>query len=167
MKTAVSRKRIIRFLENNQEKLYRIAFSYTKRREDALDLVHDTIIKALQKKHTVRSPEYFETWFYRILINECLCFLRKSQKTIYLDDLEDYPEISVEYKGKIDYEDLYNAIDHLSPQLRTVIIFRFFEDMKLDQIAKITNTNLSTTKSRLYRALKILKIDIEGNENDL
>ena len=53
--------------------------------------------------------------------------------------------------------DLYRAIGTLEPKLRTVIILRFFEDLKLEQIAKVTHTNLSTAKSRLYRGLGLLK----------
>ena len=65
-----------------------------------------------------------------------------------------------------DYLDLYTAIDRLPADLKTVIILRFFEDMKLDTIAKITSTNLSTTKSRLDRALQYLKLDMEVLEHD-
>ena len=57
-----------------------------------------------------------------------------------------------------DYLDLYTAIDRLPADLKTVIILRFFEYMKLDTIAKIT--------SRLYRALQYLKLDMEVLEHD-
>ncbi len=41
---------------------------------------------------------------------------------------------------------------------RTIIILRFFEDLKLEQIAEVTEENLNTVKSRLYRALKKLRL---------
>ena len=59
---------------------------------------------------------------------------------------------------------LYSAIDDLSPELKTILILRFFEDMKLDEIAEITSLRLSTVKARLYKALKLLKIDMEGDK---
>lgn len=52
------------FVENNQERFYRIAYTYVKSREDALDVIHDAIVKALQSYHTLRRPEYAKTWFY-------------------------------------------------------------------------------------------------------
>ena len=64
-------------IESNQERYYKVAFSYVKNREDALDIVHDAIVKALQSFHTLRNPAYAKTWFYRILINESLSFLRQ------------------------------------------------------------------------------------------
>ncbi len=64
-----------------------------------------------------------------------------------------------------EYIDLYQALDKLPIKLKTVVLLRFFEDMKLEEIAQITCVNLSTVKSRLYKALKVLKINMEV-END-
>ena len=50
--------------------------------------------------------------------------------------------------------------------MKTVVILRFFEDMKLDEIAEVLSANLSTVKSRLYRALKLLKLDMEVLDDD-
>lgn len=57
---------------------------------------------------------------------------------------------------------MYDAIDGLNPKLKTIVILYFFEGMKLEEISKITHTNLSTVKSRLYKALDILKIKMEA-----
>ena len=56
---------------------------------------------------------------------------------------------------------LYAAIDRLSPDVRTVILLRFFEDMKISEIADVTRTPLSTAKNRLYRGLAALRLDLE------
>lgn len=157
---------MIAFIKENQEKFYRVAYSYAKNPEEALDLVQDAIVNALQKRYTLKHPEYLKTWFYRILINECLMFLRKNKKLVYLENLENYsdePSISSLENNNID---LYNAIEHLSPQYKTIILLRYFEEMKLEEIAKITGANINTVKSRLYKALKILKIDMEDEIYD-
>ena len=57
--------------------------------------------------------------------------------------------------------DLYRAVQSLEPKLRTVIMLRFFEDMKLEEISKVTHTNLSTVKSRLYKGLHVLRCDMK------
>lgn len=159
---------LVLLIESNQERFYKVAYSYVKNREDALDIVHDAIVKALQSYHTLRKPEYAQTWFYRILINESISFGRKKKKEVLLDDLT-VSQLSSDgafsEPCREDYLDLYTAIDRLPAELKTVVILRFFEDMKLDTIAKITSTNLSTTKSRLYRALKYLKLEIEVLEH--
>ena len=156
-------------IENNQERYYKVAFSYVKNREDALDIVHNAIVKALQSFHTLRNPEYAQTWFYRILTNESISFLRKNRKVIPLEDLQT-PQLppAEDLAGihKDEYIDLYAAIDKLPPDMKTILILRFFEDMKYEEIAEITSTNLNTVKSRLHRALKHLKLDMEVLEHD-
>jgi len=157
---------LVGLIKANKEKYYRVAFTYVKNKEDALDIVHDAIVKALQKIDQLRNREYLETWFYRILINESISYIRKGKNIIYLDELPDVQFSDAEDFDREQYMTLYAAIDHLSPKLRTVIILRFFEDMKFDEIAEITSTKLSTVKARLYKALKLLKIDIEGIDYD-
>ena len=46
-------------------------------------------------------------------------------------------------------------------KLKTVVLLRFFEDMPFDKIAEVTGDNINTVKSRLYKALKLLKLDLE------
>lgn len=161
MKKAPLTEKLIAFIEGNQEKFYRIAFGYMKNREDALDIVHDAVVKGIEKCYTIRESQYMETWFYRILINECIGSLRKNRKITYIEDISEFAKlISGNEKSDMNI-DLYAALDKLPPKLKSVVILRFFEDMKLEEIAQITSANLSTVKSRLYKALKILKTDME------
>lgn len=155
------------FVETNQERFYRVAYTYVKNSEDALDIVHDAIVKALQSYRTLRNPEYMQTWFYRILINESLSFLRKNRRVISLEELPS-SQLPLEAQPadgiKDEYIDLYAAVDNLPPDLKTIIILRFFEDMKLEEISNITSTNLNTVKSRLYRALRHLKMEVQEHD---
>ena len=54
--------------------------------------------------------------------------------------------------------DLQDALDALPKQEKAIIVMKFFEDKKLEEIAEILNENLSTIKSRLYRSMKKLRI---------
>lgn len=69
---------LIPFIRENQQQFYRLAFSYVRDSETAMDLVQDAIVKAIQNMHTLRQPDRLKTWFYRILVNECLMYLRKT-----------------------------------------------------------------------------------------
>lgn len=149
--------RLIEFIEENQDKLYRIAFSYVKNEDLALDIVQESIEKALRNIKTLKHEEYVKTWFYRILINESLGYIRRNKNTILcqVKDLKD----DIEWNDNITIEgiDLYNNIGKLKEKLRTVIILRFFEDLKIEEIARITKTSPNTVKSRLYKGLEELK----------
>ncbi len=52
-------------------------------------------------------------------------------------------------------------MDKLSPKLKAIIILRFFEDFKIKDIANILDMNESTVKTNLYKALRILKINLK------
>lgn len=157
---------LIEFFKTNEEKIYKFAYGYVKNQDNALDLVHESIVKAIQKRNTIREKRYLKTWFYRILINECLGFLRKRNKVLFFEEIKDIEDL-----GKIDKIsdnneniDLYDAIDKLPTKLKTIIMLRFFEDMSLDEISQTIKTNLSTVKSRLYKALEVLKLDMKGDK---
>ncbi|MFQ7684473.1 MAG: sigma-70 family RNA polymerase sigma factor [Lawsonibacter sp.] len=116
------------FVENNQERFYRIAYTYVKSREDALDVIHDAIVKALQSYHTLRRPEYAKTWFYRILINECNSFLRKNRCLLSWEDgLAQQASENLFDIYKDEYIDLYAAVKKLSPDMKTVVVLRFLK----------------------------------------
>ena len=143
---------LVDYIKNNQEKLYRVAFSYSKNEEEALDIVQEAITKALKNIGKLKEEKYVKTWFYRILINESLQYIKRNKKLITCELKE--IESKLEWNDNITVEgiDIYQKIQSLNEKLQTVIILRFFEDMKIEEIAKITNV-----KSRLYKGLKELK----------
>ena len=65
------------YIKNDSAAFYRLAYSYVKNREAALDVVQEAVVKALQHISSLRNTDYMKTWFYRILVNECLMYLRK------------------------------------------------------------------------------------------
>ena len=144
-----------------QADFYRLAYSYVKNRDAALDVVQESIVKALSKVDSIREPAYLKTWFYRILINESINYYRRLSKVIPMDEAAwEQAEEPPDHAARLD---LYDAIEKLSETEQTVIRLRFFHDMKLEEIAEATNANLNTVKSRLYKALGKLK-ELTGEE---
>lgn len=144
-------------IKENQEQFYRIAFSYMKNEEDALDALQNAIVKAFQKHTNVRKSQYLKTWFCRVLINECLTLLKRKERILYTDQIEEYQKVEDSLCGDVYDITIHQAIETLDNSLKNIVILRFFHDMKIEEIAQITNTNVNTTKSRLYKALTILK----------
>ena len=96
-------------------------------------------------------------WIYRILVNESLAYLRRNKKLVFLDEFPDRPGQQEDLGEKMD---VYRAVDHLEPKLKTIVILRYFEDLKLEEIAQATGANLNTVKARLYRALKKMREEL-------
>ena len=103
-----------------------------------------------------------QTWFYRILVNTAIDEIKKRKKQQEL--IPDDYSLDVTNEEWITGLELYQKVDTLPPKLKTIIILRFFEDKKLSEIAKITKTNENTVKTRLYKALQKLKIQIQEEE---
>ena len=158
-----NRQLLVEHILNGQTDFYRLAVSYVKNRDAALDVVQEAIVKALSKVDTVREPAYLKTWFYRILINEAMNHFRRNRNLVSLGEV--MVDRAVESGDPGERLDLYDAIDRLSFQEQTVIKLRYFEDMKLEEIAQATGANLNTVKSRLYKAIRKLK-DMTGEEID-
>ena len=158
-----NRQLLVEHILNGQTDFYRLAVSYVKNRDAALDVVQEAIVKALSKVDTVREPAYLKTWFYRILLNEAMNHFRRNRNLVSLEEV--MVDRAVESGDPGERLDLYDAIDRLSFQEQTVIKLRYFEDMKLEEIAQATGANLNTVKSRLYKAIRKLK-DMTGEEID-
>jgi RNA polymerase sigma-70 factor (ECF subfamily) len=125
--------------------------------DDALDIVQESILKAFSHIDSLKSSDLIKPWFYRIIINTSLDFLRKKKGVVVVDE----ETISLYDSGVTDkYEDmdLKEAIEELPDKYRNVIVLRYFEDLKLEEIAEILEEKVSTIKTRLYTALEKLNI---------
>ncbi len=143
---------------------YRVAYSYVGNEADALDIVQESAYKAIYNSGKLKHPEYAKTWICRIVINEAVTLLRKKKNHADTALFEAETAAAGERLSKEEAADLKEAIKQLSPEERTMIVLRFFEDMKLEEIAEICGESLSTVKSRLYRTLKKLKLNLEVQE---
>ena len=146
-----------RILTDNYEKYSRLAYSYMRNEDDALDVVQESAYRAIRDCGKVKNKDYLSTWIYRIVVNTALDLLRKKKKETLTEEL---PEIPVEDQyQETELRTILNQLDHKS---KTIIILRYFEDLKLEDIADILGDNLNTVKARLYRSLKKLRLNLEA-----
>lgn len=68
-----------RFIDS-YPRFYRLAYRYLGREADAQDAVQEAAYKAISRCRSLRSPEWIDTWLYRIVINESLSILRKNSR---------------------------------------------------------------------------------------
>lgn len=145
----------------NQNKFYRLAFSYVQNQEDALDAVQSAVCKALEHYKEVKNRSAVKTWLYRIVVNESIAILRERGRTVLSGD-EMQREEPYEEKGfEQPDEDLYTHINRLDQDVQEIIKLRFYEELSLQEISQIMEMNLSTVKSKLYRGLKALRLSVQ------
>lgn len=156
MKNKLKENKVIQYTLEYKESMYRLAYSYTKNEQDALDVVQESICKALTSLDSLKEVDYVKSWMYRIIVNTALDYLRKNKKYVYQEVLEE--------GGLYDtYEniDLKQALDKLEEPYLTIVKLRYFEDLKINEIAQILEQNENTIKTRLYTALKKLRVKIK------
>lgn len=149
--------KIVDYVIRNKENIYRLAFSYVRNADDALDIVQESICKAISSKNSLKNPHYIKTWFYRIVVNTSLDLLWKQKKLIVVDE-EDLSGYDIGANDNHQNIDLRKALESLPDNYRSIVVLRFFEDLKIEEIAEVLNTNVNTVKTRLYKALEKLRI---------
>ena len=160
MKTKTNRDYVTKFIIENREGYYRLAYTYVKNQQDALDIVQEAICKALESQHKLKNPDGIKSWFYKIVVHTALDFLRKSNKIVLTED-EILEDIGGSRSDNYEDTDLMSALDRLSDENKTIVVLRYFESMKLQDIASIMNMPESTVKTKLYSSLKKLRIELE------
>ena len=143
-------------LLKNYNQYYRLACSYTHNDADAGDIVQNGAYKAIKNSGQLKNINFASTWVYRIMLNEIYHFYHQNRTDISNPLSEEMPT-----EDTYENIDLARALDALPPKEQTVIKLKFFEDLKLEEIADITEENLSTVKSRLYRGLQKLRIKLD------
>ena len=149
------RDELAEYLRENRARFYRIAYSYVRQPEDALDIVQNAIVRELARYGSLREKRYLGSWFYRILINESLGQLRRRRRcreTVDIDGIE----LPDRHAPPPD-DDFGALVRSLAPETQTIVYLRYYENLKFPEIARLTGWNVNTVKTRLYQALKQLR----------
>ena len=152
------------YLIEDQARFYRLAYSYLKNREEALDAVQTAVCRALERQEHLREPDAMRTWFFRILVNVCTDMLRQRKRVTFVppDALD-----AGSYEDPLPADgDLAARVDALPPEIATIIRLRFYEELSLKEISAVTGVPLSTVKTRLYPGLRKLRVSLEGVQSE-
>ncbi|MDY3928546.1 MAG: RNA polymerase sigma factor [Clostridia bacterium] len=149
------------YLLENIDSAFRFAYTYTRNREEAEDVVSESVIKALKSVKSLKEEKNIKPWFYKIIVNTALTHLKRNSKVVYID----YDEMG-ELNGREDdysYLSFESMIKNLDIKYKEIIVMRFFENMPIKEISQVLGINENTVKTRLYSGLKKLKIQLEGD----
>lgn len=145
-----------------KEKLYRIAYTYMRNEEDAVEVFQQTVLSAIESIHTLREPAYFSTWLTRICINQSVTTLRKKNKLVVMDDIAEHL-LAKNQPEDLDYKmDVVDALGKLPEKYKTVLLLRFYQDFSIKQIMEILDCPEGTVKTNIHRGLALLKKGLKG-----
>ncbi len=145
--------------EANVDDAYRLAGYLLGDAAEAQDAVQEALLKAWRNWAGLRDVRAFRPWFKRIVINCCNDRLKGRRRVVDLEAAAELPAADV-FAGMVARDQVGRAVGRLAPDHRTVIAFRYWEDMTLEQIAETLGLPLGTVKSRLHYALRALRTEL-------
>ncbi len=141
----------------NAQSIKRLCYLYLKDINLAEDATQETFIKAYRKINTFNYKSSVNTWLTSIAINTCKNIMRQKAFTEHIP-LDEAREIKGTPKNDPDTGiSLSEALQSLPIDLRTVILLKYYRDLPIKDIAKITKTPETTVNYRLLKAKEILK----------
>ena len=160
-------------IEQYQHRLLRYLAHMTGNRATAEDLFQETWIRVLEKGHQYDGKSRFATWLMTIAHNIAIDHLRKRNPASLeeIRDREDAAPFKPVATGPSPFEHaaareekvrIQAALDELPAIFREVLVLRFQEQMKLEEIAKLVGIPLATAKTRLYRGVMALRPTLGG-----
>jgi RNA polymerase sigma-70 factor (ECF subfamily) len=152
-------------------RIFRFLMASLADRDVAESLTQDCFFKAYNARHQFRGDASLGTWLTRIALNLVRDHLRSRRMRFWqrtrdtaLDivDIGDWvpdgassPEAVYLQQERV--REIWQSVEKLSRQQRTVFLLRFVDELELSEIAETTGMNTSTVKSHLYRALRIVR----------
>lgn len=150
------------FVKNYQEMGYAVAISMVKNDMDAKDVVQNAFVRVFKSLRSFKQDSKFSTWFYKIVINESLKQLKKgkfhNQTLSFKDDPNDYGMVFNDAMTNLGIEERNIRIDKalklMKPKEALVLKLYYLNEMKINEIEKITGFSKSNIKVLLFRARK-------------
>lgn len=160
-------------IEQYQHRLLRYLMHLTGNRAVAEDLFQEVWLRVLEKGHLYDGRNRFVTWLMSIGHNVAIDYLRK-RSPASLDEMQD-PEDGAPFEPPAagpspleqavshQQQEIFDeALQQVPPLFREVLVLRFQEQMKLEEIAKLIHIPLATVKTRIYRGVLALRPLIRG-----
>lgn len=159
-------------VEKYHERAYSIAYGIVGNREDAEDIVQESLVKAHRNLHTFKGSSSFYTWLFRIVHNYAIDYTRRRYRRIEVAASDDGPLelISADEGGPsamsrtdrpdqaLDRRELSQqigaALDSLSPEHRAVLMLREIDGCSYEEISQTVGCSKGTVMSRLFHARK-------------
>jgi RNA polymerase sigma-70 factor (ECF subfamily) len=155
-----------RLTDRHLDAAYRLAAVILGDRVEAEDAVHDAAVSAWRSFGSLREPDRFEPWFWRILVNGCRDRLRARARHRVVDlgrELAEaeHPRVPDTADAAALRDAVARALDGLDPDQRVVVALRFHADLTVPAIADTLGIPEGTVKSRLHHALGRLRTAME------
>ena len=179
LSTGISETQFAELVERHQRRIYRLLLHLTRSADTAETLTQDCFLRAYQKRESFRGEANVTTWLTRIALNLAHDWGRSKRQKFWRqlfakdrDDAGEETESPLEKAADVRLTPeasllnqetaalMWQSVDGLTEQQRTVFLLRFMEEMSMQQIADATGLGVSTVKTHLRRSVQKLQQDL-------
>lgn len=149
-------------VERYGDMLFRLAYSGTRSRADAEDVMQETLLKLYTAQKAFESPDHEKNWLVRVAVNECRHLLRTPwrRRTGPLEEAADTPVWDTPAQSE-----LFRQVMALPPKYRAAIYLYYYEGYAVREIAALLGAKISTVQTWLLRARGQLKLRLKEAES--
>jgi RNA polymerase sigma-70 factor (ECF subfamily) len=159
----------VELLDLYSNKVFRLAMSLVKHKEDAEDVTQEVFLTVCSKINNLMESKALSSWIYRITANASLMKIRKSgrseeisfeedlprfdQNGMHVKPVKDWsenPERKASSKEVMDF--IKENLEDLPDSYRVVFLLRDMEGLSNNEVAEVLDISLTAVKSRLHRA---------------
>ncbi len=147
-------------------------------REDAKDVLQDTLLQAFRKLRTLKHPEALKSWIFRVAANACLMKRRRGKyapdREVSLDELAprdaadaeaEIPDTAELPDASLEREEIRAevraAIEEIPPHYRVVLLLRDMEHLSSREVSEVLDLPETAVKMRLHRARLMVRRALE------
>ena len=146
--------------------MFTICLRYTKNKDEAGDILHDAFLKIYENRKKFDPKYELASWIKRIVINTAIDHYNKNKKTILIEDESYFEEedesFSIDTSTSSNLKTtLLQCLQTMPEGYRTIFNLYVLENLTHQEISTYLNISVSTSKSQLSRARKILKEILE------
>lgn len=152
--------------ERYKYKAMRTAYLMTGDKYTSEDIVQEAFTTCYLSIKSLKSPEYFKTWFFKLLTRIAWRYMKKEKTLIPIEAINKVIESGQDLTAPNEIEQreaknaVYKEIMKLDYKLQTTIILYYYNELSIKEIAKVMGCLEGTVKSRLHTARKKLKVSL-------
>jgi RNA polymerase sigma-70 factor (ECF subfamily) len=146
-------------------KMLSVCRQYIKDLHQAEDIMITAFMKVFTNLKNFKHEGSFEGWIRRIMINECISYIRVQKKVKFIEDENYFEESFNNIESQFSVEDIQFLIDNLPDGYKMVFNLYAIEGYKHQEIAEMLGINEGTSKSQLSHARKMLQNNISKLKN--
>jgi len=159
------------------KRIYTYVYRMVRNEDVAVELTQDFFLKIYNALNKYNFKFKFSTWAYRICYNLVIDHIRKNSYSIDSLESDSVSEkrmvendnyVKVDYASKMENEQraeyLWKVVDAIPEKYRKLILLRYIDNMKYEDIAKITEIPVGTVKNRIFKAKEILRKEMKDND---